>query len=188
MNQRGWQRLGASAGIAFPVLTFVGLSIADDPRGSRFLGVYVFLLGVFVLFWFVAFIYGLLREAEGQRGWLSSVALGGGIVWAGLWLTVAAIVIAYEAPTGPAAAETFDAIMWRVGGVFGPAVASFVGATSLVALRYGILPRWLCWVGLVLAAVQVLSGFLGGFLVLVARVWALLVAVVLLRRAWAPSA
>jgi len=145
-------------------------------------GTYVFLLGVFALFWFVAFIHGLLREAEGHGGWLSSVAFGGGIVWAGLWLITAAVIIAHEAPTGAAAAETLDAIMWRIGGAFGPAVASFVGATSLVGLRHGVLPRWLSWGGLVLAAVQVLSGFLGGFLVLVARAWALVVAVVLLMR------
>ena len=53
-------------------------------------------------------------------------------------------------------------------------------ATGIAALRGGGLPRWLAWVSVVLG-IMALAGPVGGIAFLVTPIWALIVAVVLLR-------
>lgn len=120
---------------------------------------------VFFFLWFLGVLHGLLRRAEGDGSPLASVALAGGIVFIALSAAGFAAEVLY-----PAAVSRF--------GDFGPdgrpfvlaslALASWlyhfcqagasalIGATSLVALRTGLLPRWLALAGLVVAALTLL--------------------------------
>ncbi len=85
------ERLAALAGVLFVALAGAGAALGDpydaatDPnptqpaaalaaalvrnRDRARLGAYLVLIGVFFLFWFVVYLHGRLREAEGEQGW-----------------------------------------------------------------------------------------------------------------------
>ena len=118
--------------------------------------------GLFIL-WFVAGLRQHLRAAEGPGGRLSSVALGGGIALTGLlWVGAAAAISISGAKTfggvpGPMNADVarfvpqigYASIL--VFGMF--AAIAMIDATSVAALRTGILPRWFAWLGFVCTVV-----------------------------------
>jgi hypothetical protein len=132
-------------------------------RMSNVIGGYLLAVcGLFIL-WFVAGLRQHLRAAEGPGGRLSSVALGGGIaLTALLWVGAAAAISISGAKTfggvpGPRTADVarfvpqigYASIL--VFGMF--AAIAMIDATSVAALRTGILPRWFAWLGFVCAVV-----------------------------------
>ena len=158
-------------------------------RLTNLIGAYLLAAcGLFIL-WFGAGLRQRLRAAEGPGGRLSSVALGGAILLAGmLWLGAAAAAAISGAKSfggvpGPESADVAR-FLPQVGyaaillfGMFG-AIAP-IDATSLVALRTGVLPRWLALLGL-LCAVVLLFGVV--FLPMVALpIWLLAASFVLFR-------
>jgi hypothetical protein len=179
---------------------------SPEEAGSYFeegLGTFVFSNGVlplFHVFFFILFLgvlYGLLRGAEdgdrgggagGVRGALPAAALAGGILFAAL-----------EA-AGFAAEILFPAALQRFG-VFEPDAAfvlvsltlaswlyhfcqigasAMVLVTSLVALKTGVLPRWLALAGFVVALVTLLHVVLGLVAAVVGLLWIAAVSVLML--------
>jgi hypothetical protein len=175
-----------------------------EEAGSYFeegLGTFVFSNGVlplFHIFFFILFLgvlYGLLRSAEdggdrragGVRGALPAAALAGGILFAAL-----------EA-AGFTAEILFPAALQRFG-VFEPDAAfvlvsltlaswlyhycqigtsAMVLVTSLVALRTGVLPRWLALAGFVVALLTFLHVLLPLVAALVGLLWIAAVSVLM---------
>ncbi len=176
---------------------------SPEEAGSYFeegLGTFVFFNGVlplFHVFFFILFLgvlYGLLRGAEedGDRGGvreaLPAAALAGGILFATL------------SAAGFTAEILFPAALQRFG-VFEPdaafvlvslTLASWlyhfcqIGAsvmvlvTSLVALKTGVLPRWLALAGFVVALVTLLHVLLGLVAAVVGLLWIAAVSVLML--------
>jgi len=196
------------AGIAAAVTFIVGVASAangpsSDGSDAKVLAWYakhshrvgvivgVFILMFFGLFllWFAAGLRERLRAAEGPEGRLANVAFGGAIlsvalVWAGSF-AMAAVPAGISFGDQPAVASAdvarflpqmgFGAIL--VGGMFG--AIALIDATSIVAIRTGVLPRWLAYLGFV-CSVALLFGSI--FLPTIALpIWLIAAGVVLLR-------
>jgi len=207
---RGWGQVGAASGLLFAVLAVVGLLQGappgrDDPdpvisafyadaanRGRVVVALYLpSLAGAFFL-GFLGHLCRRLRRAEGEAGSLAVVALAGGVGFVTLFLAgssasaAAAASMTFGNVPQPSAElarilPQLGALLLLLPGLFAAIV--LVVATSLLALRTGVLPRWLAWAGFV-AAVILLAGPL--FLpLLVLPLWVAVVSVVLLQRAGA---
>lgn len=122
--------------------------------------------GLFFL-WFASGLRQHLRAAEGPGGRLASVALGGAVLFVSmLWVGAAALAAI------PGAESLGDSTPLRVADIarFVPSLGfgailifgafgaiAMIDATSIVAMRTGILPKWFAWLGFV-AAVVLLFG------------------------------
>ena len=143
---------------------------ADIQESRRLLGASAFLIGLagVLLLWFVGSLYSTLRRAEGEPGRLSALALASGallsftwVLWGGLVAGAIGLAVHYEHPTGAktALALALELIDRPIALLL---AAVLVGATSLLTLRAGRLPRWHGWVSGVLAALFVVGSGLGG--------------------------
>ena len=148
-------------------------------------GVWLALVGLALVFPFLADLRRRIRAAEGETGLLASVAYAGWIVGAAGLIGYLALLIAASTESigaHPDSAATLRLLTWEYGGVLAPAYAALVGATSIAAIRHRLLHRFarpLAWLGLPLAAALAVSGFLGGALVVTSLLWLLLLAAVL---------
>ncbi len=169
-----YDRLGPWAGIAYAVLGFVGSSLlpigkvrpedsaADiakqlaDVRGKVSAGILLTMLSLFFLLVFLSWLHRYLRDAEGEGGWLSTLALIGGTLLVVtllvvLLLSIASTVLESYGPD-PVIARTILLLQWQAVAIAFVPAAAFVGGTGLVGYTTGALPRWLSLSGLVLAA------------------------------------
>jgi len=196
-------RLGAVAGALGTALLFVGLMLTngatdstsptDTPasiaanyltnRDEIRLGTTFALVGVFLAICFLGYLRERVRNAEGQRGWLGSVAFGGGVISVSAIVVYLAVLVAAtnaSIANAPETARTLLIISWEFAGVLAPAFGALVGATSVVLIRHVRLPkvaRPIAWLGLPLAGALAISGFLGGFLVVLGLLWLFVVSV-----------
>jgi len=118
--------------------------------------------GLFFL-WFVSGLRQRLRAAEGPGGRLANVALGGAILFVGmLWVGAAALGAIPGAESlgdsSPLSTADIARFVPSIGfgailifGAFG--AIAMIDATSIVAMRTGILPKWFAWLGFVAAIV-----------------------------------
>jgi hypothetical protein len=198
-----WERWAGVAGIAFVVLYVVGFAVGGEPpdadaeliaryadsgeRAKEFAA--FFLIGAAALA-FVLFVSGLrslLARSEAEPRTLTTIAWAGGVACAALVLAGNAVSRA----TASAADDegfrldpnTHDIVesagfLLFVSAAF--AAILLVFAASLGALRYGILPGWLGWAGIVVAALLPSAFAFVGFLILL--VWVLAVGVTLAAR------
>jgi hypothetical protein len=196
------------AGIAAALTFLVGVASAangpdSDASNAKVLAWYAkhshrvgVIVGVFVLMffglfllWFASGLRERLRAAEGPNGRLANVAFGGAVlcvalVWAG-GFALAAVPAGISFGGEPAVSNAdvarflpqmgFGAIL--VGGMFG--AIALIDAASIVAIRTGVLPRWLAYLGFV-CTVALLFGVL--FLPMIALpIWLIAAGVALLR-------
>lgn len=184
MSSRVWERLGAATGI-LAALMFVVIGIFDpgelpeatDPatefasfvseQGSN-LRAQAFAIAIFaiLLLWFLGSLRASLRRAEGGEGRLSSIAFGGGVATATMILVSGGI----QAQTFFQDIESLSPQrirdLWLAITVVGDAVfggstfarAVLVGAASWCAIRFGGLPKWLGWLGAVVALASLVGG------------------------------
>lgn len=126
-------------------------------RLQQLIGLYLLAFCGLFLLWFAAGLRQRLRAVEGPGGRLSNVAFAGATLCAGmLWIGAAATAAIAGAKSlggvaGPGNADVarflpqvgYAAIL--VFAMFG--AIAMIDATSIVALRTGVLPRWLAWLG-----------------------------------------
>ena len=189
-------RVGPLSGSAGSALVFTGLMLgngataelspADAPstiatafdanRGGVRLGVALALAGLVLTIAFVAYLSRAVRAAP-DGGWLGSVVLGGGMVAvAGVTIHLALLVASTNSSivAAPETARTLLVLQWEYGGVLAPAWAALVGGAGVAAIRSplgGRATRIVSWLGVPLAGVLDLSGFFGGFFVVLALLW-----------------
>ena len=207
MKNRTWAIVGPLTGIVFVVLLFIGFgssgdvrndvddsitstsaaeaaSVLEDRRDQVWGGSFMGLFGVAFFFGFLAYFRSRLQQAEGEGGWLTSMAYGGGLVTAVVLLGWISLDLAMTAVSdyGPdtQVAKTLIALQWRYIWVFAPPMIAFTLGASLVIVRYAALPRWIGWIGLPVA-VTLLVPWIG---FLFAMAWVLVVSIVLLIQAW----
>ena len=155
-------------------------------RGQARVGAYLTLLGVFFLLWFIAYLYGLLRQADNEAGWVASVALGGGLVAAAVLLLGASMGFAtseladYGADTQ--VAKTFFVWGWNAANIAAPPMIALVAATTLVSVRHHRFPRWFRVFSMVWTAVLIslLIGNVAGMGAALSLIWVLATSFVLL--------
>jgi hypothetical protein len=196
MNQPALARLGAACGAAFAIVLTVAAGNGNDefsgPRAVA--GVAAITLALP----FVAYLYSVLRTAEGTDGWLAPAALATGI--AGIVLKLSSGVPELAAHQAHLAPDTqLGAAVHAMGDgatlISLYPLAVFCAATAIVAFRTRALPRWLAAGAAVTAAALAVNGaFLGAGSVpalLLFLLWTLVTSVYLLRRTWrkpAPAA
>ncbi len=209
-------RLGGIGGILYAVL-FVPAYIVGSPdtpnRAStdqgvfgyfaEGIGVFLFfngLLPIFALFfllWFLGALHAVLRSAEGEveGGWLSSAALVGGIVFATLSYAGVAVEIVHPAtlsrfedfePDPQLVFMTLALASWlyhfcQVG------TSVLAAATSLLALRTGVLPTWFAYAGFVVALLALLHFLIPLLGALAGLLWIAVVSVLMLTGSVDPS-
>jgi hypothetical protein len=213
MSDRPSSRIGAVAGLAYVVLVVVGNAIATNGstadehssgaailadlqahHGAAFyVGTAMEFLGFAALLAFVAYLAAVLRHAEGEHGWLWLTALGGGLLTIAIKLSSAAPVLAAIWRVDELAATTARTLVDINSFAFYVSFATFamlVGPAAVVALRTGLLPRWLASGGVVLAVAQPITmafGLTPAAVVpfLLSVLWIGAVSTVLVRRAHA---
>ena len=209
-------RLGGIGGILYVVL-FIPAYIVGSPDApnrastdqgvfdyfAEGVGAFLFFNGVltifalFFLLWFLGALYGVLRSAEGDEegGWLSSAALVGGIVFATLSYAGVAVEIVHPAtlsrfedfePDPQLVFMTLALASWlyhfcQVG------TSVLATATSLLALRTGILPTWMAYVGFVVALLALLHFLIPLLGALAGLLWIAVVSVLMLTGSVGPS-
>jgi hypothetical protein len=184
MTTRIGSRLGAASGIAY-VVALMGAGSTGSDSTAALAGELVPML---LFFPFLAYLWSVLREAEGPGGWLSATALSTGI---------AAITIKI-ASAGPAVAARHDGLspvlhnaLEEVNDVSFIVTMLPLGvcmaAVAAVVLRTHVLPAWLGWMAAVAAPLLIANGLAltshEGPAFLFFLLWTLLTGIVLLRRA-----
>jgi hypothetical protein len=177
-------RLAASFGALYVVLLFGGSASGIDALMPLELAALVLFVP------FVAYLYSVLRRAEGEGGWLAPTVLGAGLLDTAIKLSSAAPALAAR---DLREGSQLDTLLHDINN------ASFVltmyplallaGASAIVILSTGVLPRWLGWSGAATAAALAANGsfleaeFVPAFLLFLA--WTVATSLVLVRRAGA---
>jgi hypothetical protein len=206
-GRRAIMRFGGIGGILFVALLIPAYVVGypDAPtRTSRAEDVVAYFNGglsafliangvvtIFVTFfflWFLGILHGLLRRADGEVGGFSSAALAGGLTYATLISAGFAVEILY--PATLARFENFqqDPQIGFLSLVLSAWLYYFcqagmsvlVGASSVVALRTGVLPGWLAWAGGVVALLALVDFLIPPFGGLPALLWVVAVSVLML--------
>jgi len=151
-------------------------------------GFFVFLAGILLLLAFLAGLRDRLLAAEGQPGRLSALAFGGGIAGLPLWavsmlLANAAGFAANESSAFRVDPNTFRMLAdtayfaWVAAAIISSVV---VWATSAVALRTSVLPRWHARFGILAGVVQLFGFFFFPFFVW--WLWIIVTSILLISR------
>jgi hypothetical protein len=157
-------------------------------RVDGLVGFFVFLAGIVLLLAFLAALRERLLTAEGQPGRLSALAFGAGVASLPLWavsmlLANAASFVANESSSFHLDPNTFRLLAdtayfaWVAAVVVSSVV---VWATSAVALRTSILPRWYGRLGILAGIVQLFGFFFFPFFVW--WLWIIITSILLVRR------
>ena len=180
MEERILPRLGAASGALFVVLLFGLTSSGSDSQ----IVVALELTALLLFIPFVAYLWSVLREAEGAGGWLSTTALGAGLV--GVTMKLASIAPGWAARDFGDATAVHQALdrMNEVAFIAQMLPDGVIlAAVAIVALKTAVLPRWLGLLAAVAAPLLLVNGmFLNaefGPAFLLFLLWTLLASVVL---------
>jgi hypothetical protein len=179
-------RLGAASGIVFPIAMF--LAVGNGNHFAPWRAVAATWALVLALP-FLAYLYSLLRAAEGDGGWLSTTALVAGVSGVLLKLAGHAPELAihrdgiakgtqlYKALDNSAGAATLVSLY---------PLAICCAAVAVIALRQRVFPRWLgIFAAVTAVALAVNAGFVYASFVpalLLFLLWTLVTSIVLFRR------
>ena len=181
MDERNWERIGASAGIAFVVLSLLGGFIypqqprVDSGAATTLHWVHAhrtaiqtgMVLGTFaggIFLWFVAHLRTALSRAERGADRLASIVFASGVAGAALALLggLPNLVLAYmDAQPGglqdPAIVRMLGDLNSILFGILVPVSMVFLTALGIAMLGGLIGSRWLGWVSLVAAACNAIT-------------------------------
>ncbi len=186
MDKKIWPRAGAACGILYVVLILSGNSVYES--GNETVGLLMELAGMILFVPFLGYLWSVLRQAEGEDGWLSATALAAGLM--GITIKFASI-----APVLAANNLEEGTPLYRSLGLIGDVsfnlsvfpFAVLVAAVAIVALKTRVLPAWISWMGAVTApALLVNASFFGADFILAFLIfvlWVILLSAVLTWRA-----
>jgi hypothetical protein len=164
--------------------------LTDSGKHTRnIVGAYLWVLGGLAFLSFVTGLRSVLRPAEGDSSTLSNLVFGAGVVFTAVWsvsaATLASVAYAIEFSdarvTNPdlvTALPSLGGLLLLLGGGF--AGILLLAATSILIFRTGVLPRWLAWLGIIVAAALVVDVTYVNILPLVG--WVGVASIVLLKR------
>lgn len=151
-------------------------------------GFFVFLAGILFLLAFLGTLRERLLTAEGQPGRLTALACGAGIASLPLWVISMLLANAVSLTASESSSFSLDPNTFRLLSVASYATwvaALFVSsvlvwATSAIALRTCVLPRWYALGGIVVGVVQLFGLFFFPFFAL--WLWIAVTSALLVRR------
>jgi hypothetical protein len=138
----------AATARAAKVVTFV-----HDHRGGLYLNAYLTSLTVLMAAVFLWYLRDVIAPEARGRG-LANLSFAGGVLFlvGGIFSAGASFAMADVAGhASPTVLQTLNIFSQDVDGFVGGATALLIGASSICLLRSKALPRWLAYVGLVLA-------------------------------------
>jgi hypothetical protein len=157
------ERLAAASGAAGVVVLIVGGEIfnGDGPLARAGYALVVLSFVAFIVF--LAFLHRILREAEGPGGWVATLALGAGLVYAAVRFAAQPprMVAFYRDDLTPESARTLVDLNDTAFVSSGLLLGLFVAAAAWVFLVHRVLTRWIGWVGLVSGVLAVAAGVVG---------------------------
>jgi hypothetical protein len=159
-------------------------------RTQNVITLYLLALAGIAFLWFLGQLRSVLRRSEGEPGTLSGIAFGSGVVFVAMLFASSAafgaVAAAMEFGDIVQPGADISRLLPHLGYVFllifgMLAASSMMFATSLVAWRTGVLPRWLVWTGFGCAVILLFSVVFVPMIAL--PIWVVAVSVALLRRA-----
>ncbi|MGB2953379.1 MAG: hypothetical protein WBB74_08290 [Gaiellaceae bacterium] len=191
MNRPLLPRLAAACGIVFPIAMFLAVGNGNHFAPWRAV-VSTWALVLFLPF--LAYLCGMLRRAETDGGWLSSIALVAGVSGVLLKLMSHVPELAIHQDHLAKGTPLYKALDHMAGAAtiltLYPLAIS-VAAVAVVVLGTRVLPRWIGFfaavtaVALVINGGFVFAGFVPAFLLFL--LWTLVTGAVLLRRGWSAA-
>jgi Domain of unknown function (DUF4386) len=205
---RQTERWAPLAGIIFVILMFTGTFfvadvpdpdapqqqlatyLADSDNHTRnLIGAYVWVLGALAFLLFVTGLRSVLRGAEGGAGTLSNLVFGAGVIYSALMMVsaVAFAAVAYAvelrgaAVSDPDFVKVLPQMAWMIlllGAGFAGLLLVLIA--SILSFRTGVLPRWLAWLGIVVAILLLFDVLYVNIVPLL--IWVLAASIVLLMR------
>jgi len=174
-----------------------------DDSGNRaqvIIATYMFFLASVFFLWFLGSLRRRLIEAEGEPGRLAPIAFAAGTVFVAMLMVAAAcfasiagdIAFGDEKVATVASGDAARVVpqlgypVLLIGGML--AAIAMIGASSVLTIRTGVLPRWIGWYGFVTAVLLLAAVFF--FPVILFVVWVVFVSIAMLRgaeRTAAPS-
>jgi hypothetical protein len=159
-------------------------------RHKQEVSYFVILASSLFFVWFVAVLRGRLAQAEGKPGARTALAFGAGLVAVALWTVgdalFATLAFTFEESDGfvldPNTFRVIDNLgygIWTSGTTM---AALLVFATALSSLKGQIVPKWLAWLSVVVAASMLFAVFFLPFLVFLG--WVLVVSLWMI---WKPA-
>lgn len=142
-------------------------------------------LGGFLFLWFVAALRPVL-DGGGSPSWLTTATLVGGTAGGALMLAMTGGQTTGATTDTELLTPDTAIVFWRLAhGFFVAAeiaLAVFLGALSLLALRRLVLPRWLGWFGLVVTVLLLIPPIGWAALLFLLPLWLIAASVLLWRR------
>ena len=153
-------RLAAASGAAGIVVLIIGGEIFNGAGPLARVG-YALVVLSFVAF--LAFLHRILREAEGAGGWVATLALGAGLVYAAVRFAAQPprMVAIYRDDLPPDLERTLVDLNDTAFVSSGLLLGLFVAAAGWVILAHRVLPRWLGWFGFGSGVLAVGAGVVG---------------------------
>jgi len=192
-------RAAAIAGILFSVLLIAGLllfrlSVRADPleagawlktrSNTIALALNLVPFAGIAFLWFIGVLRDRLGELENR--FFATVFVGSGLLFVAMLFASAAIgggiVIAYAAkPAELLDSPTFTfarAATYEIMNLYAARMAAlFMGSTSTLAIRTGIMPRWMGFLGYAFALFLLLSGRYIEWILMLFPIWVLLISI-----------
>jgi hypothetical protein len=178
MPQRATALAAAAGAVLFVVLFVVGfaiqptgapnsgssalkiLSYVGEHRGRILVGDFVIACATLPFVLLVGALHRLMRRAEGPDGWLSTAMVVGGAIGTGTFLAALGFLttLAYRPVTSPGVARMLLDASFVTLNLSGIAIGAWVAAVSAAALLHRVVPGWVGWIGIPVAALQVVGG------------------------------
>jgi hypothetical protein len=135
--------------------------MSHSHQTKQIAGFFIFMAGVLLFFGFLAALRRRLAAAEGPGGSLAALAFGAGVSSATLGGLALAFLTAPAFMTNDTSPANLDPKTYRMIGDLGYEIwvaavivgAVLVWATSALALRTAVLPRWFGWLGLLVGLI-----------------------------------
>jgi len=158
-------------------------------RATEGIGVTLLIVGAIAFLWFLSGLWSHLRSVEHESKIVADLAFAAGVVAAALF--VGAAVLLNATATAVEVSDRFavdpnlarfavsTGYLFLIGSVFINCV--LIAATSVLALRTDVFPRWLGWVGLAAIVLAIAESFL--LPVFAVPIWVIVVSIVMIRSA-----
>jgi hypothetical protein len=172
-----------------PQQALAGYLADSDNHTRNLIGAYMWVLGALAFLWFVTRLRSVLREAEGGTGALSNLVFGAGVIYSALMIAsgvaFAAVAYAIALRDAPVSDPDFVRVLPQMAWMILLLGAGFAGGllvltASILSLQAGVLPRWLAWIGIVVAIVLLFDVIYVNIVPLL--IWVLAASIVLLMR------
>jgi hypothetical protein len=182
---KGNSRLAPLTGLAFVVIAIVAFAVGGEPPGPadesaqeivdfyvdnkdvQFLTAILGAVAATLFVFFGGYLRLVLREAEGARGFLSTIAFAGAVIFAtGLAIdsTITFALAETADDVDPVAAQALSALWNNDFLPLAVGIQVFTLATGISVVRHRALPAWIGWVAIVLGLIAVTPLGFGAFI------------------------